>query len=255
MERSLEELRAALDMGKSSFRTTMLDNDVFYGVVHNFLTSSDADSANLPEFGCEPVMTQNEDGTLNWGVRFGTSCNNSSEGINVSFSTFKYLPIAKIDMQCGDSFFDEKFTAELEKFDTMPEKMERLGVLESWRSGYNAIVRNLKDEATWDPAQGTIVLKRDLENTFVQSLDPTIIESSPGALMQGMDWQTNITSDPDSEDFVIGRGTIAALRQLYGGQNVIVSMLSNDYDTLLPTRVTGKLGVYVVKGSRRLDLE
>lgn len=65
------------------------------------------------------------------------------------------------------------------------------------------------------------------------------------ALMEGYDWKINVPTDPDDPSYREGLDIIAALKERYGSENVIVNLAVMEPDTGRLNQINGKFGVHV----------
>jgi hypothetical protein len=170
MERSIEELQAALDTATAGFRMGMLGNDTFFAAISGKLQA--AGGADLPGFNLEPTFTPNDDGTVRWGVRLTYGRQEAVDELaelGLSFAQYDYFPLADVNLESGDTKLTDEYKGALGVAGVDPLGEESASVLDAWQEGWNGIARGLKGHVGIDPLSGTPGLKAKIEARVSQS--------------------------------------------------------------------------------------
>lgn len=151
-----ERLAAA----KAAFRGSVLQNDMMFSVLQTRFDEPTSADAALPEFGLEPTLRRNEDGTSTIGLRFNRSATTTSGSISVYAGVYDYLPLGRMDRTTGDT----KVTPELEAALTLvgKEKADALEVWQAWQAGVDEMGAQFPEHLTLNPMTGTFELQEEL---------------------------------------------------------------------------------------------
>ncbi len=151
-----ERLAAA----KAAFRGSVLQNDTLFSVLQARLGEPTSTDASLPDFGLEPTLRRNDDGTSTIGLRINCSATTKGGVISAYVGVYDYLPLGQMDRTTGDT----KVTTELEAALTAvgKEKVDALGVLQAWQAGVGEMGAQFPEPLTLDPMTDTFELQEEL---------------------------------------------------------------------------------------------
>lgn len=160
-----ERLAAA----KAAFRGSVLQNDTLFSVLQARLSEPNITDAGLPDFGLEPTLRRNDDGTSTIGLRINRSATAKGGVISAYVGVYDYLPLGLMDRTTGDT----KVTPELEAALTAvgKEKADALGVWQAWQAGIGEMGAQFSEPLTLDPMTDTFELQEELmaRNYVVES--------------------------------------------------------------------------------------
>jgi hypothetical protein len=151
-----ERLAAA----KASFRGSVLQNDTLFSVLQARLSEPSSTDTNLPDFGLEPTLRRNDDGTSTIGLRINHSATTKGGVISAYVGVYDYLPLGQMDRTTGET----KITPELELALTAAgkEKADALGVLQAWQAGVGEMGTQFPEPLALDPMSDTFELESEL---------------------------------------------------------------------------------------------
>lgn len=175
MERKPDEIRVALAEAKRVFSSTMLSNDTIFRLVKERLKTGRLHGIDLEDFGCEPVLAQQQDGTAKAGIRIECSRTLEVSILRSTLAVYDYVDIAIINFQEGAADPVKELMDELKTFqeeslsdkDRLKKANEAAAeVFNLWQDEWNKLKRQFREVATIDPMSSTIELKSDVENRF-----------------------------------------------------------------------------------------
>jgi hypothetical protein len=161
-----ERLAAA----KAAFRTSVLQNDTLFSVLQARLGEPTSIDAGLPDFGLEPTLRRNDDGTSTIGLRINRSATPKGGVINVFVGVYDYLPLGHMDRTTGDTKVTPEFKAALTA--AGKEKADALGVLQAWQAGVNEMGAQFPEPLMLDPMTDTFELQEELMVHNYVAIDP-----------------------------------------------------------------------------------
>ncbi len=151
-----ERLAAA----KAAFRGSVLQNDTLFSVLQARLGEPISTDAGLPDFGLEPTLRRNDDGTSTIGLRINRSATTKDSVVSAYVGVYDYLPLGQMDRTTGVT----KVTPELEAALTTvgKDKADALGVLQAWQAGVGEMGAQFPEPLTLDPMTDTFELESEL---------------------------------------------------------------------------------------------
>lgn len=164
-------LKERLAAAKAAFRGSVLQNDTLFSVLQARLVDQISAEADLPDFGLEPTLRRNEDGTSTIGLRISRSATSSGGVMGVYVGIYDYLPLGQLDRTTGST----KITPELEAALAAigKEKTDALGILRAWQAGVGEMCAQFTEPLMLDPTTDTFELKKILmARNYNYAVDP-----------------------------------------------------------------------------------
>lgn len=151
-----ERLAAA----KAAFRSSVLQNDTLFSVLQTRLSEPSSTDAGLPDFGLEPTLRRNDDGTSTIGLRINRSATTKGGVLSAYVGVYDYLPLGQMNRTTGET----KVTHELETALTAAgkEKTDALSVLQAWQTGVGEMGAQFHEPLALDPMTDTFELESEL---------------------------------------------------------------------------------------------
>jgi hypothetical protein len=145
---------------KAVFRGSVLQNDTLFDVLQAHLGVSSSMDVDLPDFGLEPTLKRNDDGTSTIGLRINRTATTKGGVISAYIGVYDYLPLGYIDSTTGDT----KVTPELEAAlaAACKEKADALGIWQAWQVGVGEMGTQFSEPLTLDPMTDTFELQEQL---------------------------------------------------------------------------------------------
>lgn len=149
-----------LNDAKNAFRSSLLQNDTIFSLLRARLSEPDSANLGLPDFGLEPTLLRNDDGTSIIGLRINHSATTEVSVVSLRTSMHQYLPLGRMNRTTGDT----KVTPELEAALVAigKEKADALDVWQAWQSSLNEMGAQFSEPLTLDPSTDTFELETGL---------------------------------------------------------------------------------------------
>ena len=151
-----ERLAAA----KAAFRGSVLQNDTLFSVLQARLSEASSTDAGLPDFGLEPTLHRNDDGTSTIGLRINRSATTKGGFISAYVGIYDYLPLGQMDRTTGDTKVTPEFEAALTA--AGKEKTDALGVWQAWQAGAAEMGAKFPEPLMLDSMTDTFELESEL---------------------------------------------------------------------------------------------
>lgn len=152
--------RERLAAAKAAFRGSVLQNDTLFSVLQVRLGEPSRTDSGLPDFGLEPTLRRNDDGTSTIGLRINRSASAKGGVISAHVGIYDYLPLGQMNRTTGDT----KVTPELEAALTAigKENADALGVWQAWQTGVSEMGTQFSEPLMLDPMTNTFELEAEL---------------------------------------------------------------------------------------------
>lgn len=161
-----ERLAAA----KAAFRGSVLQNDTLFSLLQVHLTEPGSEDASLPDFGLEPTLRRNDDGTSIIGLRINRSRAAKAGVLSTYVGVYDYLPLGQMDRTTGGT----KITSELEAAlkAAGKDRADASGVLQAWQTGVGEMGAHFSGSLMLDPMTDTFELQEESMARNYMATDP-----------------------------------------------------------------------------------
>lgn len=156
----LQSPQERLTVAKDAFRYSLLQNDTLFSILQARLSEPSGTDADLPDFGLEPTLRRNDDGTSSIGLRINRSATTEGGLVKAYIGVYDYLPLGRMDRATGVTTVAPELEAALTTVGK--DIADALGVLQAWQTGVGEMSSHFPEPFMLDPATGTFELPEEL---------------------------------------------------------------------------------------------